>query len=163
MAVCDRVNCLWREFAFCVLRLRLWRVNCLRSELTCGHELPFGHFGTLRVVIYNRVRAEPSRNCTLHIANCKIEYSRVRAEPAVNVPKAHIIAEGNIISEAASFALQGKHHSRPGEGEARHQCVAQRRNSRSEARIHARLAAQFMTRSVNSSLQPDVGVGAFGA
>ncbi|MBQ1552900.1 MAG: hypothetical protein IIZ66_05075, partial [Clostridia bacterium] len=44
---------------------------------------------------------------------------RVRAKPAVNVPKAHIIAEGNIISEAASFARQGKHHSRKGAGEAR--------------------------------------------
>ena len=55
---------------------------------------------------------EPARNCTLHIANCKIEYSRVRAEPAVNVPQARIIAEGNIISEATSFARQGKHHYR---------------------------------------------------
>ncbi|MBQ1553198.1 MAG: hypothetical protein IIZ66_06590, partial [Clostridia bacterium] len=40
-------------------------------------------------------------------------FDRVRAEPAVNVPKARIIAEGNIISEAASFARKGKHHSRP--------------------------------------------------
>ncbi|MBQ9880475.1 MAG: hypothetical protein IJM45_08605, partial [Clostridia bacterium] len=42
------------------------------------------------------------------------QYNGVRAEPAGNVPTAHIIAEGNIISEAASFARQGKHHSRPG-------------------------------------------------
>ena len=44
--------------------------------------------------------------------------TRHMAQPTVNVPKAHIIAEGNIISEAASFARQGKHHSRPGEGGA---------------------------------------------
>ena len=86
-------------------------VNCACAhELTCGRELPFGRFGTLRVVIYDRVRAEP----------------------AVNVPQAHIIAEGNIISEAASFARQGKHHSRPGTGGARPQ--------RAEGTYHARSA-----------------------
>ncbi|MBQ1553607.1 MAG: hypothetical protein IIZ66_08675, partial [Clostridia bacterium] len=75
--------------------------------------------------------------CVLRFACCELRFAtsyfnRVRAEPAINVPQAHIIAEGNIISEAASFARQGKHHSRPGAGRARHQRVAQRRISRSE-------------------------------
>ena len=51
--------------------------------------------------------------------HCAQRIDRVRAEPSLNVPKARIIAAGCIISEAASFARKGKHHSQRCAGNSR--------------------------------------------
>ena len=51
---------------------------------------------------------------------CVLRFAaRVSGEIPLNVPKARIIAAGCIISEAASFARKGKHHSQRCAGNAR--------------------------------------------